>query len=77
MLCKLGTTTENKREGKCEKICNILFLNFQRKKKSAFVKRGIPFRQNVTTQTRPASELQSSFLSHLGSRNSGTLTTSG
>lgn len=71
MLCRLGTTTENKREGKYEKFCNILFLNFQRKKKSAFVKGGIHFRQDVTMQTRLASELQSSFLSYLGSRNSG------
>lgn len=57
MLCKLGTTTENKGECKYEKICNILFLNFQREKKSVFVKGGIPFRQDVTMQIKLASEL--------------------
>lgn len=71
MLCRLGATTENKREDKYEKKCNVLFLNFQRKKKSAFVKGGIHFRRDVTIQIILASELQSSFLSYLGSRNSG------
>lgn len=57
-----------------KKNCNVLFLNFQMKEKmskSAFVKGGIHFRQDVTMQTRLASELQSSCLSYPGSRNSG------